>query len=129
MPYPSQPAGGGETRPDSGALRLDNALATTWRRGDRTQRVGSPDLRRLAAGGDVVHAGPRRGSRFQPCFIDRLATCFADPVPSGRSSFEGSVDLRQVLQSLTGHHRQLGALVGDRLTLRVVLVIGVRVAR
>lgn len=78
---------------------------------------------------DVVNAGPRSWSRSQSCRIDRSMANLADPVRSGRHAFDRSVDLPHVIPRLTGHRRQLGALVCDRLALRVVFVIGIGVPR
>ena len=85
--------------------------------------------RAVAAGVDVVDAGPRRGSRLQPCGSNRLVADLAVSVGACSDAFESCFDFEQVVVRLARQRRQLGPFVGDRLPLGVVFVIGVGVAR
>src|SRR6187401_3694054 len=83
----------------------------------------------VAAGVDVADAGPCGWSRLQPCQSDRLSADLAGTVCAGADTFESSFDFAQVVECLVRHRRQLGSFVGDRLSLGIVFVIGIGVAR
>ena len=82
-----------------------------------------------APGSGAPHARARHGTRLQALNRDGRAASLAHPVAPGSQPLERVADVEEVALGLLDECPELGALVGDRGALGVVLVVGVGVCR